>query len=426
MPSSDKLPKTNIDLFTQDISKKRDDLQNELKQYFEDRVKNNPSIEKNIKIQNSMINSWDSYCKYENLRLDNTWEEQRKTINDLYCKYKNLLDSHQKEFLTKFPAQFWQLTFELAIASLLSKNSSLSLKEKNICNNRKKISEPDLKFDYNNQDYFVECTSACSSLLDQFDEFLPEFEKFYHFSGILSEKNGTKFWFLKSNIEHSCRAFSHEEKKKIKKELNIDVDDARIFSDIDRWISLNRYACTYFKEVIPNFIKEKLASLSIPDGTSGERYDINFFIKIIALKIVEKLQKPYFQNNNAGVIAISLAMLPQDTISLFALPSSIKNKNFFNEKAVEALNAELDRLIRPKEEAIQEKILIGLENLYAIIIDTTWHNWFSSSTNYQNHYGVLYNENYKNYSKNLIFNSVIPYHGIGFLEIKIPTLPRSL
>lgn len=61
MPSPDKLPKTNIDLFTQDISKERDDLQNKLKQYFEDRVKNNASIKKNIQ---SKINLLASYCKF--------------------------------------------------------------------------------------------------------------------------------------------------------------------------------------------------------------------------------------------------------------------------------------------------------------------------------------------------------------------------
>jgi hypothetical protein len=81
-----------------------------------------------------------------------------------------------------------------------------------------------------------------------------------------------------------------------------------------------------------------------------------------------------------------------------------------------------------KSESLKEKhishLMDGVKNLYAIVIDTTWLNWFPEKDRNKNYYGIIYNSKMEE-KLGRIFDAVIPYRSqLNFEEIICRALPQ--
>jgi hypothetical protein len=396
--------KMNINLFNQDISCKKDKLQFQLIGYFESRYKG--AIPKEPKIQND-INSWGSYKIYENLQLESLQEEMQ-AIDGLLADCPYELDISPGEFKRRFPRESWQLTFELAIASLLKKK--FTLKEKKL--------PPDLEFTYQGQDYFVECTTVATGHMDKYDSLLPEFNKYFYIAQDLYDQEKSDGWW--SNLVYYWNKLSDYTIAGYRDSLNKNSNE-ELLQSIKNWISLNRYACSYFRELIPTEIIIKLKTISFPlDSTSDEYLDVKYIINRIAKSIIDKLKKDYFLQTKIGIIAISFAMFTPSLLISSDLTRSIRNGSLFIHDKKPCLNnlltPILNELIKKEEKATQARLIQALGNLYAVIIDTNWYNWFPNITRskygaiflaQENCYGILYNQNLQSIVPVNLFEGII-------------------
>lgn len=387
------------DLFNKNVEDEIVKRQNELKQYFIDRVKNNiaPSDELNNK-----VTKYKSYKMYHDLVSSecNVMKQIRAKIIEVLNKHPNLFDISPEEFRKRFPAECWQLMFELIMADFLDQKEEWKLNKVA----RQAQGLPDIEFEYDQVSYFMECTTCSSSRLDQYDQLLPKFDHFFELAKFFHKKTRDRFWYC--NIEHWWKGFTILNKEELQKILgNNDLNI--ILEDFKKWVFLNRYACNYFHEFVPDIILEKLKIIDFPIKImSNENIDMSLVIKRIAEKIIEKLERPYFLNGKKGIIAISFATFSPSVVENAQLTRSINTLGFNN------INSILNELIKNKKLAEQRVILDGLKNLYAILIYTTWYNWFpdidkssyfnQSSDHNNNYYAVIYNpvlleDNSRNY-----------------------------
>jgi len=395
-----------INLFEEDGQQQLNQIQQKIKTYFFNRYKD--CVKSDKKLQND-LNRWHSLFAYQLFKSKNIQIADR--INQLYETHKKHLDSNETAFIKSFPNQCWQNIFELAIAELISKNFTLN--EKN--------EPPDLIFSVTEKLYFVECSSRSTSFMDKYDQHLPDFDLIFDVAKIffdkhehLKEKNASsECWYFDSSIQSIWWSMTSNERLIIKNKLTLNTD-SEVIVKIRDWIFWNRYACFSFKEILPDEILSKLESICFPMGsTSGSGgVDVSFIARCLAVIVCEKLEKSYFQKNNPGIIAISFSMffsgveiIPVDLVVNYFL------KTFFST---------LTFVMKDKPMSFQHKVLSGLKNLYGILIDTSWYNWFPDivktlyganfPAGYNNCYTLIYNEtllNDPNYNGNIF--PQIPY-----------------
>ncbi len=211
-----------------------------------------------------------------------------------------------------------------------------------------------------------------------------------------------------------------DEKKKINKffkEISNEEFDFRfpkwMFEKLKDWIYICSYALCYFKHILPSVILDRLneifRKLSLSKDSSKSEKSREFLIDSIAYLLVEKLKlsKKYSQKKLPIIISVSLSLLLD--FQTHALLKDIDH-NLFKNLLKEKLNQKL------MDNNLNEE---SLNDLYAIIVDTTWFNWFPViaeklvGTNFpdgfRNCYYIIYNENI---GKEIdcdpgIFNSII-------------------
>ncbi len=409
-----------INLFEKSKEEELHKLTKEIQSYFSGRC--NSTIQPDKKLQQK-INTWRNLSAYQYLKLD---EEHSAAIiariNEWYNKYKNKLDSTVEKFTKDFTVQCFQNIFELVIADLISKK--FTLKTKN--------SPPDLEF---NQ-YFIECTTRTTSLLDEWDKLLPKFSDFFDVSSMLFNKfillkrsyNLSSSWYFDTSIEFTWENLSHDQKEYITAKLSFlsTKSSTEIIKKICDWISINRYACLHFKNILSPELLDKLKQIEFPiNSTSDEKTNFYFIAKCIALSICDKLKADYFQKGNPGIIAISLTSLVPG-IS-FSDPATRTILDYLYTNLFEILRSAVQEKFDDTE---KEKIFHGQHNLFAIILDTNWYNWFPDilensgaakfSGGCKNIYSVVYNTKFLTDNKHepYLFDSIIMYR----LELPLNTL----
>lgn len=288
---------------------------------------------------------------------------------------------------------------------------------------------------------------------------------------------------------------------------NFTISD--FFEKMCHWVRFNLYAYIYFFDILPLVLIDKLNQI-FPNrvGLGSDGVSLRgFLIDSVASKVIEKLKKPYSNEEIPTIISVSLALLPEgplvhgvfkhpdiayflqeailkhakiaiegsDLYLMSSLPDekSLSNKykdtyifirggnalyyinsmgkpkplkidsDRFNQIRINNVNESEPLKNRASKEIVNKlweliKINKGharleersLKSLYAIIIDTTWYNWFPDiieksgdghfPNDYKNCYYILYN---KSISEDLqceprIFDSLVNTQFEIFLELE--------
>lgn len=204
---------------------------------------------------------------------------------------------------------------------------------------------------------------------------------------------------------------TEENKKNIIKNLNLpnnlSCPTEKHLEGFNQWISENRYALRHFKECVPDKIKERLSQIDFPVNYSYSKDNVSLFqsrlSKFIKQAAKNKLEGSYFSEGVPVILAISLSLI--NDVKMIRNAKSI----------IERIACELPKIICEDPEINKD----NLQNLYAIIIDTSWYNWIaqivgaSMPNGYDNCYGIIYNLNHsqRHQYTNLqqFLNNVIPY-----------------
>lgn len=408
-------------LFEKDKSRELENLENEIKSdiiksYHEGKGKKPVSLQKKL-------NTLTNFKSYEDIRQSKKDENGglnfkiKECINSRFNRFKKIMDVPEEKFLESFPGNFMQRIFELAMADFISKRFDLKERKPLLSNSEDTV---DFKFSYNGKLYFMECTTRNSSLLDKFFELLFQLDPYLEVAKIFREKLNEceKEWHYMTQPVWNNYLTQEEKGRIIEKlslnptdrDLAIKIDERVYLALIDEWVYLALYVMQDFSYILPEEILEKLKEVFPNPNLSRSEDGVKlsrFLIDSLALKIIEKLKKPYFEEGTPVIISISLSTLPY---GLFT-------HSFFKNNLIEKLPETINNVIE-RDKLDSNTIKDNMKNLYAIIIDTTWYNWHPDimekfgSANFpgeiKNCYQIIYNKNISpNMSEKFIFNGMV-------------------
>ncbi len=386
-----------VNIFEHDRATELKESQDGLIRYFSSRLASAQARDRKIQLK---INQWSSLRYYQYFRSDALLAIQmRKIINEWFEKYAKYLDATINKLLTDIPMQCSQTIFELLMADLLARKYDLI----------EKSTPPDLFFDK----YFMECTTSISSVIDEWDKLLPVFDDVINIFEMMFEKSrDINQWFFEASIIDTCRTISSSEKEILHARLlKIFPDRSGTFVDfVCDLIHIFRYACMYFKEIVPEKVIKKLNELNFPlQSITGQFHNDAFLTKRLAMSVCGKLKESYFSDGKPGVIAVSLALVMPGFS--FSADETMK----FIEHLKENLISALRQTTTTCKAVDRQKIINGMNNLYAIIVDTCWYNWFPDIFGVgwdpcKNIYCAIYNENFMHAKRDQkIFDSLVRY-----------------
>lgn len=189
-----------------------------------------------------------------------------------------------------------------------------------------------------------------------------------------------------------------------------ETDLSKAILKFKEWIYYIRYAITWFRNLIPSEIIEELESynfLGFSQNTKEIIENKEFLLEAVTKLICDKLQKSYSQECAPIILAVSLANFRDQLIS------PIGSLNFDSEM--------IDKLLGKLLREIQKNENISTDNLYAIILDTSWYNWFPEiaimkyganfPVNYTNCFCIIYNKEFIS-KHGKLFEAAIPYQKI--------------
>lgn len=313
-------------------------------------------------------------------------------VNNLFSRFGNYLDSSEKAFISSFADNYQKSIFELVMAEFLAQKQKHSLITRS--NNKKSNSdgEADLAFINQSNDYFLECTTRNSSLMDIYVEQLIDFDRYLKIAKIFHRRNKE----LHDSGEHGWNAcwITMAEQVWYRLELNqqqsiintikttstFKLEDTFsshplhpprwLFIKLEEWVDLNQYAWFYFRDLLPSILTKKIKPI-LPLAKSDDMGKvIPFLIKSIVMMMIRKLDKPYFEKNIPVILALSLSTLPD-----FMSPTGAFNQFELIAKSIaKELQENISNYVKNEESL--KKIRENLKSLYAVIIDTTWYNWF--------------------------------------------------
>ena len=161
--------------------------------------------------------------------------------------------------------------------------------------------------------------------------------------------------------------------ERVMKDLEIETPN-NLMIELEEWIYLSQCIYHQFQDLLPRELVEKIKNCIMPitvcrNGNADREY-LKFLVKGVALKLIEKLKRSYFEENVPVILSISLATLP-DHLSTVAVMINVDGIQ-------DLLIDELSNIINNGKYSQNEikKFSENIKYLYAIIIDTSWYNWF--------------------------------------------------
>ncbi len=332
----------------------------------------------------------------------------------MHRDYIKFLDSTEDQFLKAFKGNFGDRIFELVMADFIGKKFQLRERPKE--HKKNGISMPDLEFVHNNKLYYLECTTRNTSLIDRYVYEHNELDVYFEIADLLYKKyeelkrenavweqSGWHTYGVIFEIYH--RRLDEKERKSVgllMQQLKVDnVDD--LIVKLAEWIDFNKRIYNGFRDILPLELVHKLEQRIIPVSlVKLDLFDanhLNFIIKSLVLKILEKVLKgSYFSHKMPVIIAISLSLLPDSMDTVVAINYCHNLESLLSKELKEVLNSS----VYSQEEI--KKILKNMKYLYAIIVDSSWYNWFPDilekehhkklfPDGYGNSYRVIYNIN---------------------------------
>ncbi|MFO3210882.1 hypothetical protein SC371_09700 [Legionella pneumophila serogroup 2] len=360
-------------------------------------------------VQNK-INRLDNLIAYRTHAEDNEIKEE---INRLLANAAPYSDLTINAAYNSFPANYQSKVFELAIFGYLKNTQNLSL------SSRDNPLPPDFTFLHDSYQHQVECVTRTSSLMDNFFKMLPDFNKFLAITYTLKKANQTRIDFYQSGFdciftEPAIKVLFSElpstELDQIKGILQISTLKMAEEKFID-WAYVLRYAYLFFKDCLPNSIILELEKINFPRSLCGDhthdKKTNDFMLNGIINAISDKAKKAYFREPNKPItLAISFAL----TRNFISIPNPAN--------IMEIISQKLKQVISGSQ---MNSDVNCFQNLYAIIIDTCWYNWFPKiatkrhnaqfPNGFNNCYGCLYNsDHFLSHSGQYIYDR-IPYIG---------------
>ncbi|HBD7060342.1 TPA: hypothetical protein KKW48_003124 [Legionella pneumophila] len=357
------------------------------------------------------INRLDNLVAYKNHIAD---EEIKSEINQLLYQALPYSDISYDEAYNSFPSNYLSKVFELAIFKFLKVTQLLDL----CC--KRNSEPPDFLFMINSIQHQVECVTRTSSLMNEFYKIIPDFGKFKEVSKILKEENDIREGLYQSKFDNIFsepviavlfRELSIEKTDKIQKIMG--VSNKLLCEQIFiHWVYCIKYSYLFFTDCLSLEVINELENISLPrilcGNESHDKKTNDFILNGIVSAIVEKAKKSYFAAPDKPItLAISFSL----SRNFLSVPDPTTIIGFICNKLRDEVNSKVD---------IQLGVNI-FDNLYAIIIDTTWYNWFPEiaikrhgakfQTGFNNCYGCIYNsEHFLVKSEQLIYDR-IPYIG---------------
>jgi hypothetical protein len=336
---------------------------------------------------------------YYNLK-DIAWFNQKMDLQPEIKKLKenaSFLDDYKSdtEFEKILMSKYYQTLFELSIVDFLRKSefNVLGKDERPKYSGQIKKgmnpSSPDILFEHNKRQYFVECVTSNFSQMERYFTILPYFQCFIKIAKIYykkylelkSEQRLTDNWLHHINdLYAKLNKFQQNEVCNLLKKTGQDLssqDPKMISRIIKKWAYINQYVYCFHKDFMDKKIVSDLMSVDIifSDGIAmvsmgtNECLDSkNQVLNGIARGLIGKLKKNYFDKNHfesqiTGILAIGLSTIRDRLIS----PAEINITNLLEE---------FSKLFQKECKWDQEKIITSLDNLHCIIICTSWYNWF--------------------------------------------------
>lgn len=337
------------------------------------------------------------------------------TCENLSASYRDKpISDIQAGFAKNYAAEL----FEIAIFDLLTPFALIERPELQIPKHDRESKDPDFVFAHDLIDHQFECTATTPGKFDEYLKLLPNFDRYYFVAELIYTKadcfpGNNVFWECVSSIVMD--ELSESEKKQV-----IDVLEADCFQDAKNkfliWISIIRHASMNYKDFINRGKIDLLNKVTFPlgaeDGDETDDLKMNeFLLNRIVRTVLDKLKKEYFHLGKPVTLAISISLIK----SMLHLPNPVHFLDYLKKNLIGCL---LEWSLTEKYS--QENLL--LDNLYAIIIDTCWYNWFPEIAigrygakfleDFNNCYVCIYNEDHLLVQNGKLIYQQIPYWNI--------------
>lgn len=390
------------DFFDQDMTAEIQSLQKQL-------IETTDSV---TGIQNK-INRFDNLSAYR-FHLNDL--EIRAEINGLQAKALPYADMTKKSSYNSFPGNYLSKVFELAIFKLLKETQKFEL-----CS--KKPEPPDFIFLHDSNEHYLECVTSTSSLMDKFFEKLPKFSHYVNVSEFFDRANKKRAKEYGAGFENALHSAAisiliHEldvNQLLVIKELAQVTTTKAAEDDFIFWIYLMRYSRLFFRDLLSETVLDGLRRINLPEGLCGDqshdKMAANFILNNLARSIVDKSNKNYFKYSDKPItLAISFS-LGRDFLSI---PNLENMMCFICQNLKQAI-------LKQKKKILDNEVF---NNLYAIIIDCSWYNWFPEIAikrhnaqfpdNFNNCYGCIYNTGHALTKQGTFVYDKIPF--VGYFE----------
>ncbi|MCD6056250.1 MAG: hypothetical protein K0R12_1212 [Gammaproteobacteria bacterium] len=367
--------------------------------------------------QNKLV-SFNTLKTFVNIKNNPLLKRETDRVLLKHCDFGDHRDTHSiKDLLTN---KILPRIFETAMADLIERKFG-SVFEKHI----KKQGNPDFVLTVNKVKYVLECTITRSDPRNKYViDALVQFQPWFEAAKLIFEKfeqNRAKYqrnpyvkWY--SLPDHVIKRDIEEQKEKFINMLSKTSleESSKYFEEILEGII---HTLIHYREFICDEMNKQLESIDlIPDKIvkSSNNFPSTYWADILYSHIADKIEKSAFKRNMPVILAISFSLRKDALTAHTSIRSWLK-----------AIKENLEtRLTKLMKDAPQ------LENLYALIIDTTFYNWFPShaekeygakfSNGFDNEFICFYNAKNEMVIKQkeqgtLIFNNLMP--NVDFLDI---------
>lgn len=360
-----------------DINLFKKDNSNDLNESINKAVKNISEASKNTQ---AALNNVTHQIAYENMRKSSASKEINKYFN-IYNK-KNIIET---QFQKNFSKECLNRCFELIIVDFFDK------KLKPVWTTRGSLGRDetqDFQFRFEDQKYNLECTTVSTSMIDCFLKFYPEIEIYISvwdiFKDSCEENEKCALWCF-PNFENVWSRMEPGKKQKICNIL-IETNEHSCFKKLENVTYQSQTLYKSYPEVFDSL--ENCKPFRDLFDSSHHMLNLKFepfkniFFKKISQKFFEKMKKSYARKKSEHmIICISFSPI-KDSLLTFVLDFENFAKNLILKNLKESYNSMNDK----------EKKNIELENIFFILIDMKYENWFND----RSEFSIIRNQKFSN------------------------------
>lgn len=395
-----------VAFFKADVSK---ELKEKIFQFQNEKI----AISNNLQRE---INEFYNFLAYQTHQGD---AEIKAIINVRENQAAPFRDKSNSDIQAGFTKNYAAELFELAMFDLLQPFTLVKRPHLQISQSDRKSTEPDFVFvhDSNDLPHQFECTATSPGRFDEYLKLLQEFDKYYVIAELIYAKrhrfpNNNVFWECITNIV--LDGLTENEEKQVTNMLG-EGSFKETKNKFLLWVSIIRHASVNYRDFISTEKTDLLNKVAFPLGSeAGDETDdqrmIEFMTKRIAYAVLDKLTKKYCHLGNPVTLGISISLIKPT----LGLPNPQYLLDYLRKNLMKCL---LELSLAEKYR--QENLSKSIDNLYAIILDTCWYNWFPQIAverfnakfpqGFNNCYACIYNSDHPLVQKGEFIYEHVPY-----------------